>query len=310
MTNSSSQESLYSPRYWHVWFGFGLLRLCIMLPWSWSMALGRLLGRLAMRLTAKRVRVADANLRQCLPELDAVRRRNLIRRHYESMGMGLIDMGLCWWLKPDALRDLMTIHGAEHAEAAIASGRGVIFLTAHFTSLEMSARPLLWYGDAAPVYRPMRNPLVQEFVTSRRLQRMRDDHEAPQVIPRDEARAMLRRLRAGKSIWFAPDQNFGHKYFLFSPFFGIPAATNTATSRLATMSKAKVVPFVLLRRTDRPGYDLYFDPPMEDFPSSDLQQDTDRINAVFERWIRMAPEQYLWTHRRFKDRPDGSPSLY
>lgn len=310
MSESSPHWNLYGPRYWPIWLGFGLLRLCIALPWSWQMAVGRWLGRTGMRFADRRIRIADTNLALCLPELTVGQRREIIRRHFESMGMGLMDMGACWWLGQDQVRGLVRVHGADHARAAMASGRGVIFLTAHFTSLEMSARTLLWFGDVAPVYRPMRNPLVQAFVTGRRLSRMRKDYDAPQVIPRDDVRAMLRRLRGGKSLWFAPDQNFGHKYSLFSPFFGIPAATNTATSRLAAMSGAAVLPFVLLRRQDAPGYDLHFEPVLEDFAGGDLQRDTDRMNGLFERWIRMAPEQYLWTHRRFKDRPEGSPPLY
>jgi KDO2-lipid IV(A) lauroyltransferase len=310
MAESSPQARFYSPRYWPVWLGFGLLHLCVMLPWSWGMALGRWLGRLGMRFSGRRIGIADTNLRLCLPELSAAERQTLIRRHFESMGMGIMDMGGCWWLSAQAVKDLVRVHGAEHARAAVAGDRGVIFLTAHFMSLEMSARTLLWFGDVAPVYRPMRNPLVQKFVTDRRLWRMRKAYENPQVIPRDDVRAMLRRLRSGKSLWFAPDQNFGHKYSLFSPFFGIPAATNTATSRLAAMTKARVVPFVLLHRTDGPGYDLHFEPAMEGFGEGELQQDTDRMNLIFERWIRMAPEQYLWTHRRFKDRPEGEPSFY
>ncbi len=310
MADSDSRSRFLHPRYWPVWFGFGLLRLCLLLPWAGYMALGRWLGRLSMRFAGRRIGIADANLRLCLPELDADERSNVIRRHFESMGMGIMDMGACWWLSQPAVKDLVRIHGAEHARAAMAGEQGVIFLTAHFTSLEMSARTLLWFGDVAPVYRPMRNPLVQAFVTSRRLRRMRMDYDDPQVIQREDVRVMLRRLRCGKSIWFAPDQNFGHKYSLFSPFFGIPAATNTATSRLAAMSKARVVPFVLLRRTDAPGYDLRFEPALEGFGEGDLQRDTDRMNAVFERWVRMAPEQYLLTHRRFKDRPEGEPPLY
>jgi len=310
MTDPSTKSQFLAPRYWPVWLGFGLLRVAVLLPWGWHMAIGRALGRFGMRFAGSRVRIADTNLRLCLPELDAAGRAGLIRRHFESMGMGIMDMGACWWFSARKVRRLVRIHGAEHAEAALAGDRGVIFLTAHFTSLEMSARTLLWYGDVAPVYRPMRNPLVESFVTGRRLWRMRKDYDEPRVIRREEVRTILRRLRSGKSIWFAPDQNFGHKNFLFSPFFGIPAATNTATSRLAAMSGARVLPFVLLRRVDAPGYDLYFEPLLEGFAAGDYQRDTDRMNAIIERWIGLAPEQYLWTHRRFKDRPAGSPPLY
>jgi KDO2-lipid IV(A) lauroyltransferase len=155
-----------------------------------------------------------------------------------------------------------------------------------------------------PMYRPHRNPAVEHAMVRNR------ERHVEQVIPRDDVRLMVRTLRANKGVWFAPDQNFGHKNSLFSPFFGIPAATNTATSRFAAMTGARVVPFVVLRRQDRPGYDLYIEPPLENFPDADPQRDTDRINVIFEGWIRRAPAQYLWSHRRFKDRPPGETRFY
>ncbi len=308
MSEAQPKPRLYAPRYWHVWLGFGLLRLIALLPWSWMMALGRLIGRLGMRITPRRVRVTDINLRHCFPELNERDRADLVRGHFESMGMGIMDMAITWWATDTEAHSLVRIHGREHAEAALRGESGAIFLSAHFTSIEMSARALLWIGNVLPVYRPHQNPAVEWFVTRNR--ESGNKQAAEKAIPRDDVRQMLRTLKAKKGIWFAPDQNFGDKYSLFSPFFGIPAATNTATSRLARMTGAKVVPFVAFRREDAPGYDLYIEPPLEAFAEGDLQRDTDRINAVIECWVRRAPAQYLWSHRRFKDRPEGEAPFY
>ncbi len=310
MSEAQPKHRLFAPRYWHVWLGFGLLRLIALLPWSWMMALGRGVGRLGMRALPRRVRITDINLRLCFPELSERQRADLVRRHFESMGMGIMNMAIAWWATDHEARSLVRIHGREHAEAALRGERGVIFLSAHFTSIEMSGRALLWIGKVLPVYRPHQNPAVDWFVTRSRESRRSEQTGAEKAIPRDDVRQMLRALKAKKGLWFAPDQNFGNKYGLFSPFFGIPAATNTATSRLAKMSGAQVVPFVAFRREDAPGYDLYIEPPLEGFPSGDLQRDTDRINAIIEGWIRRAPAQYLWSHRRFKDRPEGEERFY
>ena len=310
MSEAQPKHRLFAPRYWHVWLGFGLLRLIALLPWSWMMALGRGIGRLGMRVTPRRVRITDVNLRLCFPELSEQERADLVRRHFESMGMGIMNMAIAWWATDHEARSLVRIHGREHAEAALQGARGVIFLSAHFTSIEMSGRALLWIGNVLPVYRPHQNPAVESFVTRRRESRRSKQTGAEKAIPRDDVRQMLRVLKAKKGIWFSPDQNFGGKYGLFSPFFGIPAATNTATSRLAKMTGARVVPFVAFRREDAPGYDLYIEPPLEGFPSGDLQRDTDRINVIIEGWIRRAPAQYLWSHRRFKDRPEGEERFY
>jgi KDO2-lipid IV(A) lauroyltransferase len=308
MSEPLTKQRFYAPRYWHVWLGFGLLRLIAFLPWSWMMAVGRGIGRLGMRVTPRRVRVTDINLRRCFPELNEGDRTDLVRRHFESMGMGIMDMAITWWARDPEAHSLVRIHGREHAEAVLRGESGVIFLTAHFTSVEMSARALLWIGNVLPVYRPQRNPAVEWFVTRNR--ESGNKQAVEKAIPREDVRQMLRALKAKKGLWFAPDQNFGDKYSLFSPFFGIPAATNTATSRLARMTGARVVPFVTFRREDAPGYDLYIEPPLEGFAEGDLQGDTDRINAIIERWVRRAPAQYLWSHRRFKDRPEGEAPFY
>jgi KDO2-lipid IV(A) lauroyltransferase len=301
---SDPDARLYSARYWLLRLGLILCRLITLLPWGALMALGRSLGRLSMRLVPRRAAIARINLGLCFPELDGAAREVLLRRHFESMGMGLMDMGLAWWASERRLAPWLRVHGAEHARAALSQGRGAIFLTAHFTSIEMSGRALRGLGPMHPVYRPHQSPAIEAFVRTQR------EHHTETAIPRDDVRLLLRTLKEGKGVWFAPDQNFGHKGSLFSPFFGIPAATNTATSRLARLSEAPVVPFVAFRSEDAPGWDIYIEPTLVDFPSADPQQDTDRITSLIETWVRRSPAQYLWSHRRFKDRPAGQERFY
>jgi KDO2-lipid IV(A) lauroyltransferase len=120
---------------------------------------------------------------------------------------------------------------------------------------------------------------------------------------------MTRALKNRRAVWYAFDQNYGLKNSVFAPFFGIPAATNTATSRLAELTGAAVVPFVTRRLADG-TYVQRIEPALQGFPSGDVQADAARLNVLIEGWVREAPEQYLWTHRRFKDRPDKEPRFY
>ncbi len=304
MSDTHIDASLLAPRHWPLWLVFGLLRLFAFLPWTWMMAIGRGLGRLAMRLLPRRVRIADINLSLCFPELDDEGRGKLVRRHYESMGMGVMDMAFAWWAAGSQIESLVRIHGQEHLEQALRHGKGMIFLTAHFTSVEISGRALARLAPVLPMYRPNENPVIQYLMTRNR------ERHVERTIPRDDVRLMLRTLKANKGVWFAPDQNYGQKNSVFSTLFGIPAATNTATSRFAEMTGAAVVPFVVIRREDSPGYDMYIEAELDDFPCGDPQRDTDRINATLEHWIRAAPAQYLWSHRRFKDLPDGGERAY
>jgi KDO2-lipid IV(A) lauroyltransferase len=95
---------------------------------------------------------------------------------------------------------------------------------------------------------------------------------------------------------------------VFAPFFGVPAATITATHQFARLSGCAVVPF--FHRRDGGRYVLRIAPPLADFPSTDATLDSTRVNAAIEAMVREAPSQYLWIHRRFKRRPDGEAMPY
>jgi len=268
------------------------------------MACGRLLGRSALLLARRRRAIADTNLQLCFPDLNEVQRRTLLRRHFESFGIGLIEVAVSWWTPDSRLRSLGRIDGLEHVHEALRRGKGVILLSAHFTSLEIGGRLLALHLPFHVVYRPNENPLVEAVM--RRARERRFD----KAIARDDIRGMLKSLKQNRAVWYASDQNFGHKHSVFAPFFGIPAATNTATARIAKISGAAVVPFFAERLNDGTGYLLRLLPALDNFPSGDIGADTKRINRLIEDQVRRAPEQYFWMHRRFKDRPSGNPDLY
>ena len=101
-----------------------------------------------------------------------------------------------------------------------------------------------------------------------------------------------------------------HKQFSFANFFNIPAATNTAISRFARMSKAEVIPVTVMRRENHEGYNLIFESPLPGFPGKDPEADTQRINLLIERWVDREPAQYGWCFPRFRVRPEGEPRFY
>ncbi len=293
--------ALLHPRHWPSWAAVGLLRLLVLLPWPLLMATGGGLGRLLHLFALRRRQIAEINLQRCLPELDADARRRLIRAHFASLGKGLMEVGMAWWW-PQARLERRLLGVENERNLPPQDGRGTIFLTAHFSSLELSGRYLGARRPTHAMYRPNENPVIQAL-----FERHRRAHTLG-IIPRDDVRGMIRALRAGEGVWFAPDQNYGRKGKVFADFMGVPAATHTATSRFARTTGARVVPFVLIR--ERGGYRLIIEPALEDFPSGDPQQDAQRINAIFADWVRRAPAQYNWIHRRFKTRPDEGPPPY
>lgn len=209
---------------------------------------------------------------------------------------------MAWWWPQERLEHLLQgIEGEEHLPSPD-DRQATIFLTAHFSSLELSGRYLGARCSSHAMYRQNENPVLEYLISRNRGRHLQS------VIARNDVREMVRVLKSGDSVWFAPDQNYGHKGKVFANFMGIPAATHTATGRFARSGGAQIIPFVLFRV--RGGYRLRIEPPLADFPSDDPQRDAERINRIFADWVRMAPEQYNWIHRRFKTRPDGGPPPY
>ncbi len=295
---------LFAPRYWLTWAGIGLLRLLAMLPYPALLAIGRALGSLLRHLPISFVRTARRNIELCFPELDAPARERLLDEHFKSLGIALMEVPLAWWITPKQLAKLVRIEGTQHLQAAMARGKGVILLTAHFTSLELAGRTLLAVAPVKFLYRPTKNEVLAYA-----LNRFRTGYGGS-PIPKDDIRAFIAALKKNECVWYAPDQSYRKKGAEMVPLFGIPAATNTLTSRLARITGAAVLPYFLQRLPGSQGYLATIHPPLEGFPSECPVSDTARFNRMIEAQVRIAPEQYLWIHRRFKGLTEDYPDYY
>lgn len=295
------------PRHWGSWILMGLGWLLAQLPFPVQMWLGRRLGDLGYRIIPKRRHVAAVNLRICFPEHSAEERQIMLRQHFRSVGMGAIETLICWWAPNQKIERLTDLEGLRNLEHAIAKGNGMILLSAHFTSLELGVRMAQIHLQRAGVvttamYKSPHDPVVDYVMRSRR-----EAHIGETSIDKDDVRGLLKALKRGRAVWYAADQKATNKFSAVLPFFDTPAHTNLATSRLAGMSQATVVPFFTLRRADARGYRLVVLPPLEDFPSNDERADATRINHLIENAVRQAPEQYFWLHQRFKGPDIGNP---
>lgn len=281
-----------------------MLRLIIVLPIAWQLKIGRFIGRLIHSGSRKRRHYAQVNIRLCFPDFDDNAVDELVLRHFESFGMSVIEVGLAWFIDPAHLRKRTQVKGIEHFQAALESGRGVLLYTGHFTTLEAAGPKLqVLCNNLHAVYRQFNNPMIDAlFMYGRQL--------TATVIPKDNTRSMIRTLRKGAPIWYAPDQAYAGKLSELLDFFGEPALTNVATSQLARMSQAIVMPFFSRRTDDNGEWLLEFGAPLEDFPSDNVKADTERLVGLLEQHIRSCPEQYLWIHRRFKGRPEPHVDPY
>jgi KDO2-lipid IV(A) lauroyltransferase len=283
--------------------GLFVLWLTHFLPLSWIAALGAGLGALLYRFG--RGRVTRVNLALCFPEMDEEQRHALGLRHFRMLGRNALELGVMVWGSEADLLRLTREEGIEHLHAANAGGHPVIVFAPHFIGLNMGGiRVAYEYPGTASVYSRQKNPVLDRiFLTAR------TRFGNPHLVSRQEGlRSIVRAIRSGKPFYFLPDMDFGMRDAIFSPFFGVPAATITALPRLAKLTGARIVPVVTRQEGDH--YMARFYPAWEDYPTGDLEADVRRMNAFIEERVREMPEQYFWAHKRFKTRPPGEPSPY
>lgn len=289
-----------------MWSAFHLLKAITLLPHPQRLWIGRLIGKILYAVSPKRRAIADINLELCFPDWSAEKRAEVIKKQFLSLGMAFINTGVAWWAADDKIKYLANVHGLEYLESAVKQGRGVILLSAHFTHLEFGLRLLRTHTDhpLMAVYQPNSNALLDELINTNRMQKAKD------VISYKDIKKMIRYLKNNEIIWYAPDQGYKGKYYEMVPFFGIPAASNTATSRLARFNNSVVLPFFTRHAENGESYEVTLLPPLDNFPSDDVLKDTERYHHLIEEEVRKSPEQYLWIHRRFKKRPAEYPDLY
>lgn len=296
-------RSFLKPRFWPTWLALGFFWVIAQLPVPVNQAIGRFLGFLLYHLAKSRRRYAEINIALCFPELDEAARARMVRGVITSCGLSISETAMGLWGQPDKMRNRYSITGLEHIQNAQAAGKGVLLCGSHLTTIDISGRIMAYHVVADVLYRPDPNPLMSYAIASAR-SRVNDN-----AIHRNDTRQLIKNLRAGHIVWYAPDQDYGPNHSVFAPFFGVPAATVIATSRIAKMSGCAVIPFFCFREPHG-RYRIEIQPALDNFPSGDDLADATRINKIIEDAIRQAPDQYLWVHRRFKTRPEGEPGFY
>ena len=296
--------SFYGPRYWFTWLGLGFFYLLGRLPMSVTLIFGRWLGDLFYVVARSRRHIAEVNVAKCFPLLSSDEQRSLVRQILRSTGKSIVESSVALWGPESQLKQRYTITGLEHIEAAQAEGLGVLLVGCHFTTLDAAARILAFHVKYDMLYRKDPNPLLAYMLIKAR------ESFAGSAIVRSDTRQLIKNLRQGHIVWYAPDQDFGAKHSVFAPFFGVQAATVVGTARIAQLGKAVVLPFSHYRDDANNHYSIHIEPALDNYPTGDDVSDATRINQVIEHAIAKQPDQYLWVHRRFKTRPQGEAGFY
>lgn len=300
----SFQWSFFHPRYIHTWLGVSLMYLLSWLPYRIQIALGRKLGLLVMIFLKKRKKITSRNLELCFPEMTLAQRNTLLKKNFENMGIALFETGMAWFWPDWRIKKHVTIVGLEHLAKLNESKKGALCIAIHSFNLELGARITGMYNPGYGVYRPNSNP-VYNWV------QYRGRSKNNKLISRTDIKQILKRLKMGAFLWYAPDHDYGHHRSTWAPFFAVEkACTITGTHFFASATKCHILTFTIVRNKNDTGYYLQIDEPVKDFPYHCKDEAAAYTNRLIERSIMRAPEQYMWLHRRFKSRPEGEPSLY
>ncbi|WP_426116406.1 lysophospholipid acyltransferase family protein [Massilia sp. PWRC2] len=266
--------------------------------------LGKLVGTLLFALLRARRRIALINLRLCMPELSEAQRVALARGHFQAYSRSIFERAILWWAPPSRLRRLIKVSPAVPL-AQMAAGP-VVLLCPHFVCLDVAGVAVAMEASASSMYVAQKNRVFDDV-----LRRGRSRFKPVRLFSRkDGIKPIMRALREGLPYFMLPDMDFGDKDAPFVPFFGVPAATLTATARIAAATGASVIPVVATFLPGYQGWHVQFYPAWDDYPGDDMLAATARMNDFIEQRVREAPAEYFWTHKRFKTRPPGEASPY
>lgn len=276
------------------------------LPLPALAVLGQGLGLVLYVVVAKRRRIVQVNFALCFPEMSARTRQRLVRAHFRMLGRSIVERGMLWWASAERLARLVQVEGADKVRGLLDAGQPVIMMAPHFVGLDAGGTALTMRFDLVSIYARQKNPVFDRWLLHGR-SRFGDQL----LLARDQGvRATIKAMRSGRPFYYLPDLNFRTRDAVFAPFFGVPAWTITGLSRLSRAAGAKVVSCKTRMLDAGRGYVVELSDPWPDFPSDDVQADTERMNREIEALVRQHPEQYHWVHRRFKTRPPGEPKYY
>jgi len=268
--------------------------------------LGKLVGSVLFLVMKDRRDIALINLRLAMPELPEATRHDIARSHFQGYARSILERAILWWASPARLRRLIKVEPA--VPGAQIAKRPTILLCPHFVCLEVAGVAITMDGPACSIYSRQRNAVFDEAL---RRGRLRFTPDPANLIARDAGvKPIIRIMRGGKPFLMLPDMDFGPRESIFTPFFGIPAATLTAPARLTAATGGQVIPVVARFLPDYRGWQVTFYPAWEDYPGDDIAAATRRMNAFIEDRVREAPSEYFWSHKRFKTRQPGERSFY
>ena len=221
------------------------------------------------------------------------------------MAIGFLLVPYGWWGSMNYMNKITSFKNKEIVDDCIDKKQNIIFLAPHFCSLEYLALLLFGTFQMCSMYQKHKNPYMDQLILDRRTR-----FGTQMYSNKDISASLIKSIKKGKPFYYLPDQDPGKNRGVFSKFYNIETATFPSLSKIAKMTNAKVIPCMAMLKRFGSGIEVIFLPPLEDYPSNKIIEDTDNMNQAIEALISYAPAQYFWSHKRFKTRPEGEKSFY
>lgn len=305
VNHSPFKVAFLGPRYWLTWVGVFFLYIISWLPHKLQLLMGKYLGRLVHRFMKRRRHIAEVNIRLCFPDMPKLEQQALVLKNMENTGIAMMETGMAWWWPDWRIKKVYgSLKGLEYFAQIQNADKGVLLLVPHILHLEMASRIMGLKCQGIGFYRPHNNPLMEYFTTNGRLR------SNEYLIGKRDVKGLLKALKNKKVCYYLPDQDYGRNRCEFAPFFAVAdTATTTGTLMFSASKNCETVSLTSYR--DAQGkYHLEVLPALENFPSGNDLADVTRVNQRIEDAVNVAPEQYMWLHRRFKTRPDENARSY
>jgi len=303
--NSAFQWAYLKPAYWPTWLAVLLLGLLMFLPAVVTDALAILLGDVARNMNSKRRRIARKNLQLSFPELSEQQIRDVLQQNFRAQMRGVLHYGLFWWAPRWLLNKRIVIKGEEHIGASQQAGKNIIIMASHSVGLEAAVSAITLRYPVSGPFKVMRNPVTNWLVARGRTR-------FDTLIYTREAglRPIIKDARAGRVLFYLPDEDLGPKRSIFVPLFGVQKATIPVLGRLAKNCNADVLPCISCYDQAQRKYIVHLLPPLKNFPQGDDVTDASTMNRAIEQTIDLCPAQYFWSLRIYRTRPEGEQRFY
>ena len=277
------------------------------LPWAWLYGFANIVSQAAFFIAAKQRRIALESLDIAFGAQIKKREKAAIAKEcFGNMAKSGIEL-LYILGQPEVSKELVGIEGKGHLDTALAKGKGIIAVSAHFGNFPLALTRLRQEGyKVSVILRRMRDAKVEDFLEKRRsLMGIHSIYSTPRQACVDNS---LKALRNNEILFIQLDQNFGTAG-VFVDFFGKQAATATGPLVLALRTEAPIIPMFIVRKEHSQGHTIFVEPELavekKENTDETIQYNIQKITAVIEKYIRTYPQEWGWIHRRWKSRPSA-----